>query len=48
MSKTKSTEDREARQKAWLRLILTKTYGKYKGIEEDVEAAYERNKGLDY
>jgi hypothetical protein len=48
MSKTKSTEEREARQKAWLRKILVKTYGSYKGIEEHVEQAYERNKGLDY
>ena len=48
MDKTKSTEDREARQKAYLRNILIKTYGKYKGIEEHVEQAYERNKGLDY
>ncbi len=48
MSKTKSTEDREERQKAWLRKILIKTYGKYKDMEEHVEQAHERCKGLDY
>ena len=48
MSKTKSTEDKETRQKAFLRRVLTKTYGKYKELEEDVGKAHERCKGLDY
>ena len=48
MSKTKSTEEKEERRKAFLRRVLTKTYGKYKELEEDVEKAYERCKGFDY
>ena len=49
MSKPQTTtEAKETRQKAFLRRILTKTYGKYKGIEDHVELAYERCRGLDY
>ena len=43
-----SKEKREAAQKDFLRRVLTKTYGSYKGLEEDVEKAFVRNMGLDY
>jgi len=47
--KTVSSKDkRETAQKAFLRRILTKTYGKYAGLEEDVEKGFERNRGIDY
>ena len=49
MSKPQTTtEAKETRQKAFLRRILTKTYGAYKELEGDVELAYERCRGLDY
>ena len=50
MSKSQitTTEAKETRQKAFLRRILTKTYGAYKELEGDVELAYERCRGLDY
>jgi hypothetical protein len=49
MSKAKTTsEKKEEGRKAFLRGVLTKTYGKYKELEEDVEKAYERCKGMEY
>jgi hypothetical protein len=43
-----SAEEKEKRRKDWLRMILLDDAGDYPELEDDVEKAYERCKGLDY
>jgi len=43
-----SSEEKEKRRKEWLRMILMDDGGDYPELEDDVEKAYERCKGLDY